>query len=223
MTRAIAVVAHYDDALLWVGGTIKRTLCCGWEWTVLAMCVEPELEYEYKQCFFDDWCESLHIHHHPTSEFKDYQPGNPFSQNNRCEMRDEMRKAILRETQDGKFDWVFTHPLEWDGEYGHHANHMEAAETVEDLARRNEICDGVAHVAHFAYKPIYGTGGKATAAKTDACFYVQLKYDELLWKCEWCQKADSQGDDLKSLAWPCPNPEAFSLKHLDLPKPFRGR
>jgi len=29
VTKAIAVVAHYDDAVIWAGGTIKRTLSLG--------------------------------------------------------------------------------------------------------------------------------------------------------------------------------------------------
>ncbi len=180
VTSAIAVVAHHDDALLWVGGTIKRTLRCGWDWTVVAMCVQSD----EKKSFFDDWCKSLSVRH-DSRKLHDYPNGNPFSANKLCDMREKLLSA----TQKEKFDFVFTHTPDGRGEYGPHPNHLETAETVLNLANKGKLCKCPTHVLHFAYAPIYGLSGRATVARTDACWYVQLSYDELLWKSCWCNSS----------------------------------
>lgn len=210
MTRALAVVAHYDDAVLWMGGAIKRTRHAGWDWTVVAMCVAEAARRQH----FEDACVSLGADHTST-DFVDVQSGDPFDKNR----RDGMRKALQGIILQSMYDWVFTHSLGKHCEYGYHANHMEVAQVVAELAGDKKICDGPARVAHFAYEPIYG-GGIATVAVTCANAYLQLEYNELLWKCRWCERAARLDGSLRSLAWPCPNPEAFSGEGLSLPGPF---
>ena len=36
-TNALVVVAHHDDAILWMGGTIQRFQ--DWNWHVVSICV----------------------------------------------------------------------------------------------------------------------------------------------------------------------------------------
>jgi hypothetical protein len=42
MTNALAVMAHHDDHVLFMGATMQRTKRMqGWDWTVTAMCLNP--------------------------------------------------------------------------------------------------------------------------------------------------------------------------------------
>ena len=134
MPKAVAIVAHHDDHVLWMGGTIQRLAATGWHWTVIAMCV-PEHE-------------RLNYFHHSCSvfgaipiamQFHDYQVGDPFSRNNRGEMRSRLLGAI----EDQKFDLVFTHSRGELGEYwGRHANHFEVRELAAELVRSNTLGPG---------------------------------------------------------------------------------
>ena len=221
VTNAIAVVAHYDDAVIWAGGTIKRTLSLGWDWTIVTTCAAEQSRRDY----FVRWCESLGVR--PVALlFKDHPDGGPFSQNDREVLCDAIRGAVRSAAP----DWLFTHSLDGDGEYGPHPNHTEAAEALASLA--GEGVFRVSQVAHFAYRRAYGLPELATVAGVEASHYLQLDYDELRWKAEWCEAANgvemrdpALGADtwLKRLAWPCPNPEAFAGNGLKLPSPFVGR
>jgi LmbE family N-acetylglucosaminyl deacetylase len=221
VTKAVAVVAHYDDAVIWAGGTIKRTLSLGWDWSIVTTCAEEE----HRRKYFTEWCESVDAR--PVALlFKDHPDGGPFSQNGRRVLCDAIRNAVRSAAP----DWVFTHSLDADGEYGRHPNHTEAAEAVASLADEGTL--GVSQVAHFAYRRIYGLSDVATAARLEASHYLQLDYEELRWKAEWCETANGvefrdpalgANTWLKKLAWPCPNPEAFVGNGLRLPSPFVRR
>jgi LmbE family N-acetylglucosaminyl deacetylase len=212
VTKAIAVVAHDDDALLWAGASIRRTLSMdiGWDWTVVVMCVKDEERRKY----LDDWGKALHIRT-VGLPFYDYQEGPAFSKNDRA----EMCHALLREVRDTEFDWVFTHSLRDDGEYAPHANHKEAALIAADPA-----AIGTGQVASFAYGAIYSSRGLAPVARPDASHYLQLTYEELQWKAEWCARAPSSDkQSLRNLGLPCPNPGAFVCAGSGLPSPFVRR
>jgi LmbE family N-acetylglucosaminyl deacetylase len=221
VTKAIAVGAHYDDAVIWAGGAIKRTLSKGWDWTIVTTCAEEE----HRRKYFRQWCESLGVR--PVALlFKDHPDGGPFSQNDRDALCDALRRLLRNSAP----DWVFTHPLDPEGEYGPHPNHTEAAEALASLAGEGTL--GVSQIAHFAYRRLYNLADLATVARVEASHYLQLNYDELRWKAQWCEKAnDVESRDpalgantwLKKLAWPCPNPEAFVGDGLRLPPPFVGR
>jgi LmbE family N-acetylglucosaminyl deacetylase len=217
----MAVVAHYDDAVIWAGGTMRRTLSLGWDWTIVTTCAAEE----HRRKYFMEWCESLGVR--PVALlFKDHPDGGPFSQNDRKVLCDATRNAVRSVTP----DWVFTHSLDADGEYGPHPNHAEAAEAVASLARDGIL--SVNHVAQFAYRRIYRILDLAPVARGEASHYVQLDYDDLAWKAEWCARArDVELRDptlggvswLEKLGWPCPNPEAFAGEGLLLPVPFISR
>jgi LmbE family N-acetylglucosaminyl deacetylase len=221
VTKVLMVVAHYDDPVIWAGGAVRQTRSEGWDWTVVATCVEERSRREY----FEAWCESLGVH--PVSLlFKDHPDGGPFSQNHRT----SLREAILGACRKTTFDWVFTHSLDKEGEYGPHPNHTEAAQTVVSLADERVL--PAQSIAHFAYRRIYGLGDLPSVATRDASHYLPLDYEVLRWKAAWCARAQdvelldsSLGGHtwLEKLAWPCPNPEAFVGDGLKLPPPFAGR
>ena len=136
--------------------------------------------------------------------------------------QNDMKRALLDWTQKDRFDYVFTHSRRRDnggyqGEYGNHANHREVQEMVTSLVKEGDLAKHSNRVAYFAYKPMYEVGGSATVAVTAAKYYVQLTYEELLHKCEWCGKVPDLGN-LENIGFPCPNPEAFEGDALEMPR-----
>jgi LmbE family N-acetylglucosaminyl deacetylase len=218
MPSALAVVAHHDDHILWMGGAIQRTRQLGWDWTLIAMCVPTAHEPYFRNCSAALGFPGLPM------VFEDYM-GAPQSQPN---SKTQMERDLLNAVQGKAFDWVFTHSRYAHGEYGGaHANHVEVGEVVRSLVASGRLGKGLGSIAYFSYDIIYGGGGKATVAKKDppneGLFFVQLTYPELLLKCQWCQKAPDLSTSLKNLGFPCPNPEAFEGDGLALPSPFIGK
>ena len=226
MTNALAVVAHFDDAIIWTGGAIRKTRALGWDWTILCTCAAEE----GRRAYFLESCDALGAHG-LALEFVDHPDGGPFSRNGRHALSDAVREAIHAASGSGRrIDWVFTHNSDAEGEYGPHPNHTEAALVVSDLVAKRILHPSC--VVHFAYRRLYGAPEAATAARIDASHVLQLDYDELAWKAAWCARArDVELRDptlgrvswLEKLAWPCPNPEGFSGQALVLPPPFAGR
>jgi hypothetical protein len=209
--KAIGVVAHHDDHVLWMGGTIQRLAGAGWQWTLIAMCVpDPN-----RRAYFDHCC-SIFGAVPVAMGFQDYMEGAPFGRNN----RDQMRNCLTEAVHGQSFDLVFTHCRGQHGEYGgRHANHVEVLRLTDESVNDGQLGRGRASLAYFAYDIIYG-GGTATGAKTDAEYVLPLTYPELLWKCQLCSLAPDADTNLRGLAFPCPNPEGFEGDGLILPGPF---
>jgi LmbE family N-acetylglucosaminyl deacetylase len=212
MTNALVVVAHHDDAILWMGGTIQRFR--DWNWHVVSMCVRDPLRRDYLQ----RTCGALGVKSNPL-DFLDHQGGEPFSQNG----RERMVNRLIDTTGGATFDWVFTHSRDRFGEYGGHANHSEMVHLVTALVQAGRLTTGMNRVAFFSYYPVYGFDGRATVARPDATHQLQLTYSELLFKCHWTMQAPDAESSLKNIGYPCPNPEAFEGNGLELPRPFIPR
>src|ERR1035441_8770094 len=146
MAAAIAITAHHDDAVLWCGGTILRTIALGWQWTVIALCV-PDRQ---RQGYFKDYCASVGATP-VVSGFGDYQDGVAFSRNG----RGAMEMSIMLACPNTRFDWAFTHSRNEHCEYGLHANHREVREAARGLVAASKLCPGLDHLAYFSYSPIY--------------------------------------------------------------------
>ncbi len=208
MVNALAVVAHHDDHILWMGGTIQRTKKHGWNWTLIAMCVPDPV----KQSYFCGCCGS------PTANpcyftFNDYFGGEPFSQNVQSAMQADLMKTLAGQ----RFDWVFTHSRKHECEYGRHANHVEVQTVVTSLVRSASIGNGLNHLAYFNYELYYGGPGSGiptVAVKTAGAYYLPLDYPELYVKSHWTTKIP---DSLAGIDYPCPNPESFEGDGLQLP------
>jgi LmbE family N-acetylglucosaminyl deacetylase len=212
MTTAIAITAHHDDAVLWCGGTILRTAReLGWKWTVVALCV-PDKE---RQGYFKNYCGAVGVSS-VAARLADYQEGPAFSRNT----QEAYNQEIMNATQGKSFDWVFTHSRGQHGEYGFHANHAEVQEATKALAADGRFGAGLERLIYFSYSPIYRFGGLATVAKQQSAFYLQLTYEELAGKCDWCKRVPDARPNLENLAFPCPNPEAFAGDRVQLPPPF---
>ena len=214
MLKAVTVVAHHDDHVLWMGGTIQRLAASGWHWTLIAMCVPDPAKLD----FFHKCC-SVFGATPIAMPFQDYMGGEPFSQNNRDEMRSDLLNAVDGQT----FDFVFTHSRGENGEYwARHANHVEVRELTTELTQQGKLGRGCQRLAYFSYDVIYGSG-TATCARLDADYFLALTYPELLTKCQLCKCAPDANSSLRNLSFPCPNPEGFEGNQLDLPDPFIRR
>jgi LmbE family N-acetylglucosaminyl deacetylase len=211
-TNALVVVAHHDDAILWMGGTIQRLR--DWNWHVVSMCVPDPRRKDYLQ----QTCEALGVRSSPVS-FADYQGGAPFTGND----REQMVNALAGAVDGAKFDWVFTHSRHPSGEYGGHTNHSEMVSLVTSLVQEGKLTTGMNRVAFFCYYPMYGGDGRAPVARPDATHQLQLTYAELLFKCHWTMQAPDVETSLRNIGYPCPNPEAFEGDGLQLPRPFIPR
>ena len=204
MTKAIAITAHHDDAVLWCGGTILRTNRLGWNWTVVALCV-ADLQ---KQRYFDDYCNAAKVNSQ-RFDYDDYQDGAAFSRNSRHSLTQEIKRLLAATS----YDFVFTHSRDPGGEYGGHANHDEVLQaTLDVVPNKGIIC--------FSYNPEFGYNGRATTARRDADYHVQLTYEELIHKATWCQSAPDAQSNLRAIGFPCPNPEGFRTAVKDLPDAF---
>jgi len=203
MTSAIAITAHHDDAVLWCGGAILRTLRMGWRWTVLALCIPDQ----QRQIYFDSYCAATGVVGR-RFEFEDYQGGSIFSRNREAALSSKVKEIL----EGSKYDYIFTHSCDQGGEYGGHANHDEVLSVTKSLVPPNELI-------YFCYNPEFGYNGRATTARRDAEFHLQLNYDELIQKAGWCRMAPDAMSSLQSIGFPCPNPEGFRTKRI-LPPPF---
>ncbi len=206
MPRAWMVVAHHDDALLWGHGLLLRTLALGWEWTLVAMCVDRP---RY-QTYFDDYAQHLGVRH-ARHAFQNYQLGDCFSVNAADDMAVALRDSLGAERP----DWVVSHSAKRRGEYGRHANHHEVLMTLWGLVPREQVIQ-------FAYGQHYPADGMCTVADLDTSHFLPLTYAEQLDKLNWCMKAPDAGTSLVALGCPCPNPEGFQSS-LDLPRPWVQR
>jgi len=202
MTTALAIVAHFDDHALWMGGIMH--VLKDWQWTAVAMCVElPE-----RRSYFCDFCAEVRAQGYPM-DCRDYQNRKDPSVA-RPNTQEEMQGKLLRCFSGNRFDWVFTHSRDAGGEYGGHDNHTEVRDAVLALARAGHFVADEGKVATFSYGVI---GGVAATARIDPesakrTTYLQLTYKELGWKLSWCNRIPDMGS-LRNLACPCPNPEAF--------------
>ncbi|MCJ7603603.1 MAG: PIG-L family deacetylase [Desulfobulbaceae bacterium] len=215
--KAIAIVAHDDDVVLWLGGTIH--LLKDWEWHIISMCNDHNSE---RKNYFYGVADKLGVATINTFDFFDYQDRKTSHRTNSIPDMKEKLSSLLK---DNRYDYVFTHSRDKNGEYGHHANHQEVCEAVQSLASENLIVENPNRLAFFCYSPLYDLPGLPTVARKDAKAYMQLPYSDLAFKIGLIQShnpgvVNNLQNDLGS---PCPNPEAFEGDDLCLPTPFINR
>jgi len=217
MPRALAVVAHFDDAVIWAGGAIRSTRQLGWDWTILCTCAAEPRRREY----FLASCDAVGARG-VALEFVDHPDGGLFTRNG----RQVLIEAVGAAADAGSPDWVFTHAVDRRGEYGPHPNHAEAAQAVLELARRGILPPK--RVVRFSYRR-RRVPCDVTEARPTSSHVLALGYDDLAWKAAWCARArDVEVADptlggvswLEKLGWPCPNPEGFHVRGAGLPTPF---
>jgi len=200
--KALVVIAHCDDAVLWMGGVIHRLR--DWEWHILSMC---NGNIGYKIQSFNTSCQMLGVERYLALNFEDYQSRGVFSQNDKDRMKAELNKFA-----DEAYDYVFSHSLDEWNEYGHHDNHQEVGTITSEIAEERSW-----PLLRFCYYPIYGGGTATVAYKEKANYYYQLNYEDLMYKVKLIDCFPNEMESLTALAFPCPNPEAFTGYHLPVP------
>ena len=214
--KAAVIVAHDDDVVLWMGGTIH--LLKDWEWHIISMCNAHNRE---RRDYFHKTANRLGVTAN-VFNFFDYQDKDSSS---RLNCIPDMKQQLSSLLENKRYDFVFTHSRDENGEYGPHANHQEVCEVVQSLASENHIVENFSKIAFFCYSPLYNLSGLPTVARQDAKFYVQLPYSSLAFKIGLIQvhKPEIVKNLQSDLGSPCPNPEAFEGDNLCLPAPFIGR
>ncbi len=214
--KVAVIVAHDDDVVLWMGGTIH--LLEDWEWHIISMC---NAHNEERKDYFHNTANRLGVTANVFA-FLDYQNKESSSRLN-CIL--DMKQQLSSLLKNERYDFVFTHSRDENGEYGFHANHQEVCEVVKSLVSEKQIVEDFSKIAFFCYSPLYELPGLSTVARQDAKFYMQLPYSSLAFKIGLIQLHKPEivknlQDDLGS---PCPNPEAFEGDNLRLPAPFTER
>jgi len=189
--RAIAIVAHPDDEIIFMGGTIMKNPQI--DWTVFSLCRASDKDREPK---FFRVCKKNNV----KGTIADLEDENRMSIAKSVPM---IEKLILEKIKNKKFDYIFTHGA--NGEYGH-KRHIGVYESVKKLIK-NKVLKPEA-VFYFNYKKISSKSFVPFTTKAGTNCLLKLTKAELQKKKEivaYMYGYDINGIDVNY----CTNPEAF--------------
>jgi len=191
--RAVIIVAHPDDEIIWCGGMVLRN--AEWDWTVLSLCRADDPDRRPK---FQTVCQSLDV----SGCISDLDDGNPPQPIN--PMR-EIGRRVREHLGQTDWDLCLTHGA--NGEYGH-PRHREVHVEVCRLVASGVLRCG--EMWTFAYRCDARTG--ACQPLGDADVLVPLTDEQLDRKKRiiWEQYGYRE-DSFEVRA--CASPEAFH-RHL---------
>lgn len=214
--KTLVVVAHPDDHILWMGGTILRFK--DWDWYILSICNSHNDNFQPKLEIFQNGCKELGVKKYHAREMKDYQQRELME----IEQPLKMQKEILA-FADKEYDLVFTHSIDANCEYGYHANHIEVRDSLNKLL--DEQLLKAKMVFYFCYKA-QGNNQSVIADENKADYKLELVREEINKKKKLKQSFIWAKGDLRGLAlWDNDEPkiEAFNIKKIsdiELPDDF---
>lgn len=217
--KALVVVAHPDDHILWAGGTISRLK--EWEWYVFSLCNPRNDNFQPKLTTFENSCKKLGIKRFAAKQLRDYQKKELME----IKQIFKMQKEILA-FADKDYDLVFTHSVNSNCEYGFHANHAETRDAINKLLEENLLKTKA--LLNFCYKAL-GGGQPVVADLENADYIINLNNQEINKKnkikrlFKWAE-GDLKGPDGLCI-WDNDEPkiESFNLKKfskIELPQDF---
>lgn len=161
---AIAIVAHPDDEVIWLGGTIKRA---PFRWTIFSLCRASDHDRAPK---FRRVCRLLGAQAIITDLEDDGLMG--------VEESVPVIKQLIKEKLKNKnFSYIFTHGR--NGEYGH-PRHQGVHLAVKELLAEKKLKPET--VFYFNYKKKHRHQPYFLVPKKDSDLIIKLSSTELAWK-----------------------------------------
>lgn len=157
--KALVLVAHPDDETIWMGGAILKHQNISW--TIFSLCRKNDPDRCPKFLRVAKFYGAKGIISNLDDEGK----------LTLKESLPEIKKRILGELDEKRFDYIFTHGL--NGEYWH-KRHKGAHRVVKRMVQGKELLTG--NLFFFSYKKDEGKGSCAPNRKAD--FYLKLSEKE---------------------------------------------